>query len=202
METIPGLYLPLLINGVAMDRGPSSITITFEIAETSQRTKNADLNTHMLSPFNGSPLRIRKMHAVFGWDSLLGPDIFKVNRLIARGSGDIGIYSQVTEDYRCAVGTASGILMRGDAYTVYGAPTGTGTDYAPYACKDDGTPMTITIGTRDAATGRTPWTGTSLGAADFISVAYYPLARFRVTADQPLFPMFNQRGQTLTMDEI
>jgi hypothetical protein len=200
-ETIPGLYLPIVIDGTAMDRGPKTISIPCEVAETAQRAFAANLLVDALDPFDGAPERIRKMTATLEWDSILGPDIRRVNRLIARGTARIAIWFQVTESYWCPAGTATGTLMRSSAYDVLGAPAGTGTDYEPTAELDDETPMAITLGTPDAE-GKTVWTGTTLGAPARVNVHYYPLAYFRVGVDAAAFPLANQWQQKLTLVEL
>lgn len=201
----PGIVEAVYLNGVAFDRGPSSVEPQMTTAQSRARARDGALHIDSLQPETGYPVITAKLDLSLAWESMCADDILRVNRMIAKGGPfDVCFWQYITEAFYLAAGaTLSGTLARRNALTVVSPlPPFAAANYPVIGTRGDGsTAFTPTLGTPDA-NGRTTWTNAATSTGETVTVDYVPVYRMYVVAGQPSFSMPHRQGQTLRLEEM
>lgn len=202
--TVPGIRERLYISGVTFQNGPSSIDISFEVAETRQRARSGKMFTHRAAPYAGCAERITKATITLGWGMMSGADIDASNEAIAFGGPlDICPWLRFPDSFWVLSGSPySGVLQRRDALAVLSypdLPINASTKYAHSGDIQGGGALSISLGSIDSEF-RTPWTASGTSSGNRVFVHYVPVFRAHVSEGQPTFTG-HQQGQTLKFIE-
>jgi hypothetical protein len=200
----PGIVESVYLNGVAFDRGPSSVVPNWLTAQSRARGRDGALYIDSLQPEATYPVLTAKLDLSLSWDSMCADDILRVNRMIAQGGPfDICYWRYLTEAFAVAAGlTLAGTLARRNALTVVSPlPTGAAANYPVIGTRGDGTTaFTPTLGA--VSNYRTPWTNAAVSAGETVTVDYVPVFRMYVVAGQESFTQPHRQGQTLRFEEM
>ena len=202
----PGIVEAVYLNGVSFDRGPSSVTPTWLVAQSRDRGRDGSLHVDSLQAETGYPVITTKLDLVLGWESMCADDILRVSRMIAQGGPfNVCFWRYLAEAFYLASGaTLAGYLMRRNALTtVSPLPTGAASNYPVVGTRGDGTTaFTPTLGTPDATTGVTAWTNAATSSGETVTIDYVPVYRMYVAEGQESFSQPHRQGQTLRLEEM
>jgi len=213
----PGIRHRIYFGGHTVTRPPSDVTPDApQVAEDARRYRDSELAITRLRPYAGAPDSVTKRAWSILWTKVHGIDLAHVNAMIAvRGIIDFCPWTYEFESFWIAEGaTFGGYLQRRSSLAVVPSaqyPTVTAsTDFAAHLYVWDATTSawvedtTLSLGSPTAAY-RTPWTTstprTGATGGEQAVVAYVPVYRVRIAAQQPSYEPPHAESVTVRVEE-
>jgi hypothetical protein len=181
----PGIQQNIYLDGIVLAVPAERVKARPARAETAERLLNSYAVIDRPFAFDGAPTVITKYSFEFAFPSIAEADYRKFTEIESRsGFLDLCLWKPITETFSGDGLTETFTLLRREALSEIGAPylpADAATLYETI-CTVSGVEKTITLGTPDAATGRTPFTLADPPAAleDNVRVFYVPLFLIRI----------------------